>query len=524
MSPRARQPPKVRIRGWKPEDIPKIVECQRAAYSDYPDSGMYDARIYELQHSAFPEGQLIAESRGEIVGYATSIIVQLDDKPYLYNYEELTGAGTFSTHTPAGDTLYGADIAVHPQWRGRGVAQQLYQGRDTLLRRYNLRRMLAYGRLPGYAAYAGALTADEYVEAVTLGGLKDSALSAHLRAGYKVLTVGMNIMRDAPSLNYATLLERKNEAYDSAKRRIAAAPLRRPARRARVCAAQYLMRSLKSIEELEDSIRFFIEAADEYHSHFLLLPEYFGAALFGLAPAGVRGADAFRWVAGHTPRLLRFFEQCAREYNVTVIAGSMPLIINGESRNVSYLVSPNGNSYPQEKLHITSHERDVWGVRPGKQIRVFETPFGRVAIQICYDIEFPEISRLLALAGVDLIFVPFSTDELNAYNRVRYAAQARAVENGIYVALAGSAGNLPVREQRINYSRSCILTPSDFGFPDRAVAAEADANVETVAIADLDFTTLAEHRRQGAVRPLADRRLDLYELSARTSIEVVHVD
>ncbi len=524
MTPKAQPAPKVRIRRWKAEDIPKIVQCQRAAYSEYPDSGMYDERIYELQHNAFPEGQLVAESRGEIVGYATSLIVQLDDKPHLYEYEELTGAGTFSTHMPAGDTLYGADIAVHPQWRGKGVAQQLYLGRHALVRRYNLRRMVAYGRIPGYEAYAGALTAEEYVDAVSNGEFKDSALTAHLRAGYKVLTVGMNIMRDEASLNYATLLERPNEDYDSAKRRIAAAPIYRPARKARVCAAQYLMRSIQSVDELEDSVRFFIEAADEYHSHFLLLPEYFGAALFGMAPSGVRGAEAFRWVAGHTPRLLKFFERCAREYSVTVIAGSMPTIVDGESRNVSYLVSSNGNSYAQEKLHITPHEREVWGVRPGHGLRVFETPFGRVAIQVCYDIEFPEVTRLLALAGVDLIFVPFSTDELNAYNRVRYAAQSRAVENGIYVVLAGSAGNLPVREQRINYSRSAILTPSDFGFPDRAVAAEADANVETVAIADLDFTTLAEHRRQGAVRPLADRRLDLYELTSKTNIEVVHVE
>ncbi|MCA9705534.1 MAG: GNAT family N-acetyltransferase [Myxococcales bacterium] len=524
MTERRRRPPRVRVRRWKPEDIPRIVECQRAAYSDYPDSGMYDARIYEMQLAAFPEGQVLVEAGGEIVGYATSIIVQLDDAPHLYEYDELTGAGTFSTHAPAGDTLYGADIAVHPAWRGQGVAQRLYVARKALMKRYNLRRMVAYGRLPGYGAHAGELTAQEYVAAVAEGRLKDSALSAHLKAGYRVLSVGMNIMRDEPSLDYATLLELENPDYDPHKRRIAAAPIRRPARRARVCAAQYLMRRVESFDDLARSVRFFVEAADEYHAHFLVLPEYFMAALFGLAPRDRVGEQAFRWVAQYTEPLRELFVECAREYNLYIIAGSMPDIVDGEPRNVSYLVSPGGHVYAQEKLHVTPHERELWGVRPGRGVRVFETPFGRIAIQVCYDIEFPELSRLLTLAGVELVFVPFSTDEINAYHRVRYSAQARAIENGIYVVLAGSTGNLPVRNQLLNYSRSAILTPSDFGFPDRAVAAEADPNVETVVIADLDFTTLAEHRRQGAVRPLADRRPDIYELSAREHIEVIHVE
>src|SRR5690606_13314817 len=104
----------VKVRRWTAQDIPAIVECQRLAYPDYADGGMYDRRMYELQFAAFPEGQFLAEVGGQVIGYATSLIVQLDAAPYTYEYDELTGAGTFSTHTPGGDTLYGADIAVVP--------------------------------------------------------------------------------------------------------------------------------------------------------------------------------------------------------------------------------------------------------------------------------------------------------------------------------------------------------------------------------------------------------------------------
>ena len=99
-----------------------IVACHRAAYPEYPESAYYNERFYEMQFAAFPEGQFLAEADGEIIGYATSLIVQLDDDAHWYTYEEITGGGTFSTHDPSGDTLYGADIGVRPEWRRHGVS------------------------------------------------------------------------------------------------------------------------------------------------------------------------------------------------------------------------------------------------------------------------------------------------------------------------------------------------------------------------------------------------------------------
>jgi predicted amidohydrolase len=180
--------------------------------------------------------------------------------------------------------------------------------------------------------------------------------------------------------------------------------------------------------------------------------------------------------------------------------------------------------HTQEKLHITPAERKLWGVQPGTGLKIFETPFARIAIQICYDIEFPEVSRLLTLRGAEVMFVPFSTDERHAYLRVRYSAQGCAVQNMIYVVAAGNVGNLPqVRSFLINYGRAMICTPSDFAFPSGAIAAEAEANMETVVIGELDLSDLAQQREMGSVRPLRDRRPDLYELTSKIPIERVRV-
>ena len=138
---------------------------------------------------------------------------------------------------------------------------------------------------------------------------------------------------------------------------------------------------------------------------------------------------------------------------------------------------------------------------------------GKIGIVICYDVEYPELVRHLADKGMNILLVPYWTDTKNGYLRVRRCAQARAIENECYVAIAGSVGNLPqVENMDMQYSQSAVFTPSDFAFPHDAVAAEATPNTEMTLICDLDLDLLKELREQGSVRNLQSRRLDLYNV------------
>ena len=522
MSPRS----KIIIRPWQVADIPQIIACQKAVYGHlWEDDELYGRRAYSMQLAAFPEGQFLAEQDGRVVGYCTSIIVQLDDEEHHYTYRELTGSGTFSTHTYSGDTLYGADIAVHPDFRRRGLSKRLYARRRQLVRRYNLRRTVAYGRIPGYPEWSGKLTADAYVEKVVAGELTDSALQAHLDAGYQVKRVLMDFVDDEQSLNYATWLEMPNAEHKAKRRQIAASPLKRPARTIRVCAAQYLMRVIADWEQFEQQVAFFARSADSYHCHYLVMPELFTVQLLSLAPDELEPREAGRFLTGWHERYLELFQELARRYRLYIVGGSTPVERDGAMYNVAHLFSPSGGVYTQDKLHITPYERASWGIQPGSELKVFETSLARIGIQVCYDIEFPECSRLLTLAGAEAIFVPFSTDEKKAYDRVRFCSHARAVENYIYVILSGNAGNFPAMQSYLlNYSQSAVLTPSDFAFPIAATAGLADPNAETVVVADLDLSSLSQMRELGSVRPLQDRRTDLYELKARQPIKVVVVE
>jgi len=138
---------------------------------------------------------------------------------------------------------------------------------------------------------------------------------------------------------------------------------------------------------------------------------------------------------------------------------------------------------------------------------------GKVGILICYDVEFPEVGRIMAEQGLEILFVPFLTDTQNGYNRVRHCAQARAIENECYVAIAGSVGNLPrVNNMDIQYAQSAVFSPSDFSFPTNTIVSEATPNTEMTLIVDVNLDLLKELHLNGSVRNLKDRRTDLYTL------------
>ena len=215
----------------------------------------------------------------------------------------------------------------------------------------------------------------------------------------------------------------------------------------------------------------------------------------------------------------KHFRNLAIRYNVNIIGGSHFTIEDDKIYNIAYLFKRNGEVGKQYKLHITPSERQWFGVQPGNSIEVFDTDRGKVAIQICYDIEFPEATRIAVERGARIIFNPFCTDERAGYLRVRYCAQARCIENQVYVASAGTVGNLPeVQEMDIHYAQSGIFTPSDFGFARDGVAAECTANIENVVIQDVDMAVLERSRRGGTVMNWADRRTDLYKIVAADSV------
>ncbi len=170
---------------------------------------------------------------------------------------------------------------------------------------------------------------------------------------------------------------------------------------------------------------------------------------------------------------------------------------------------------------MTRFETEDWKVSPGTRLRVFDTAIGRLAVAICYDVEFPELARAAARQGAYLLVVPSCTEDRQGFLRVRYCAQARAIENQLYVIHASTVGSLPmVPAVSMNFGQASILTPSDFPFSRDGILAEGVPNQESMLIGELNMETIEDSRVHGTVVPLWDSRTTAEVVSTLEEVSV----
>ena len=154
-------------------------------------------------------------------------------------------------------------------------------------------------------------------------------------------------------------------------------------------------------------------------------------------------AQSIRGLAQYTEEVRDRFINLAISYNINIITGSMPYVKeDGGLYNVGFLVLRDGSYEMYEKVHVTPDEIKSWGLSGGKKVQTFDTDCAKIGILICYDVEFPELSRIMADQGMQILFVPFLTDTQNGYSRLRVFAQSRAIDNECFVVIAGSEGKL----------------------------------------------------------------------------------
>lgn len=507
-TPSSSQDVVLELRRLKAEDYPDIKRMMDVLYAD--EGGAWTERQFMAQLNRFPEGQMCIEDRGRVVAAALSLVVDYARFGDQHDYAQITGDGYLTTHEPNGDILYGMDVFVDPEYQGMRLGRRLYDARKELCYNLNLKAIVLGGHIPGYPARAEEMSPQEYIALVQRREIFDPILSFQLANDFHVTRLIRNYWPDARGVRGAAALLRWNNIYWEGKE----APLFGEKKTVvRLGTVQWQLRATQDPEEFLSQVEFFVDALAGYKADFALFPEFFSASLLGQFK-GESPAEAMRRLSEFTGGLVEGMRKLAVSYNINIIAGSLPLYRDQKLYNVSHLLRRNGTSEAQYKLHITPDERAYWGVVGGSKLRVFDTDVGKIGILICYDVEFPELSRLLADQGMRILFVPFWTDTKNGYLRVRRCAQARAIENECYVAITGSCGSLPnVDNVDIQYSQTAVFSPSDFAFPHDAVMAEATPNTETTLIVEVDLDDLKELRNQGSVRNFRDRRLDLYRVA-----------
>ncbi len=491
------------------DDYDELKQIMIQIYGDGPGGYWRKERIQKLIN-IFPEGQIVIKVNGKLAGCALSIIVDYKKFGDNHTYKQIIG-DNFSTHDPKGDVLYGIEVLVSEEFRGLRLGRRMYDYRKDLCERLNLKSIIFGGRMPNYHLYADKLSPREYIRGVRLKEMDDPVLNFQISNNFQAVRVLRGYLAgDEESNEYAVLMRWDNIYYEEPTDEATIAK-----KIVRLGLIQWQMRSYQNLGDMMQQAEFFIDAVSGYRCDFALFPEFFNAPLMAQYNH-LSEPNAIRELAKYTEEIVNNMSELAISYNINILTGSMPEMRDNSLYNVGYLCRRDGSREKYEKLHVTPDEARVWGMQGGDVLKTFDTDCGKIGVLICYDVEFPELPRLLADEGMQILFVPFLTDTQNGYSRVRHCAQARAIENECFVAIAGCVGNLPkVHNMDIQCGQAMVFTPCDFAFPTNGVKAEATPNTEMILIADVDLDLLNELNQFGSVRNLRDRRKDIYTLKRR---------
>lgn len=488
----------------------------------YEGTGMYgySEGVLTGQINNFSAGQFVITVNEKVVGYCATFIVSGELALKSHTWAEITGNGYASRHDPHGDWLYGMEVCVDPDYRGYRLGRRLYAERKKLCQALGLKGIIFAGRLPTLAKRIKRFgSAENYVEQVRQKKQRDPVLSFQLHNDFEILGLISGYMTaDHQSMGYGVHLRWKNPKVP---REIPAKPGKSYGGRMpdtiRVGTVQYMQRRVHSFDEFVKFTGYFVDVVADYKGDFVVFPELFTLQLLSIENQELSPVESIEALTEYTPKFKEAMRDMALRYDINIIGGSHPTRVeSGRVENISYVFLRDGTVHAQPKIHPTSNEVYWWNIEGGNTLNAIDTDCGPIGVLICYDAEFPELARHLTDQGIQMLFVPFCTDERQSYLRVRYCCQARAVENQLYVVMSGNVGNLPnVANMDIQYAQSCILTPCDFPFARDGIAADTTPNVETVAFADLRPESLIMARNSGTVKNLQDRRHDLYHLHWR---------
>jgi predicted amidohydrolase/GNAT superfamily N-acetyltransferase len=504
-------PARLEVRLALPADVPSIIALIGRAY---PGVENYSPGQILGQINNFPEGQFVAAFEGAIVGYCASS--RIDEAVALapHDWTSITGNGFGSRHDATGDWLYGIEMAVDDRQRGLRIGKRLYEARRALAERLELRGIVFGGRMPNYARSKSKVAGpEEYLDKVRDGTIRDPVIGFQLANGFTPIGVLRRYLPlDKASAGYAAHMVWRNPYVDPSEPPAFRVP--RDVESVRLATVQLQARAVKNFEEFVHNIEYFVDVAADYRADFVVFPELFTMSLLSFETETLSPMAAIDRMTEHRAPIVSELSRMALRYNINIVGGSHPTRTEDDSvQNVAYVCLRDGSIHAQEKIHPTPNEAYWWKIKGGSSVDVIQTDIGPVGVLICYDSEFPELARRLVDQGARIIFVPFCTDNRQGYMRVRYCAQARAIENQCFVVLSGNVGNLPgVDNMDVQYAQSCILTPCDFPFARDGIAAEASENIETLTIADVNLADLTWARAEGTVRNLADRRFDLYRI------------
>ncbi len=315
----------INSRTLQPGDFDDVVAMQLKCF---PNMAIWTREQFDSILRIFPEGQFCIEHDGKVIASSCSLIIKKDQYKETSTWSEFTGNGYIKNHAPDGDTLYGMEIMVDPDFRNMKLARRLYEMRKRLAIQKNLKTISIGGRLPQYHKYQNEMDVYDYVHAVTDKKIFDTVLTTQIANGFAVKEILPNYLpRDIESCGYATYLEWANFQYRDSTESASS-------RYVRVAAVQYQMRTINSFDEFAEHCEYFVDVASDYRSDFVMFPEMLTMQLLSFMPQE-KPAESARRLSEFTERYEKMFNSLAIKYNINIIGGSHLNVENDDLYNIT---------------------------------------------------------------------------------------------------------------------------------------------------------------------------------------------
>lgn len=195
------------IRPTQLGDAAALEQLQEIVFPTLVAAERLTAENFRFHVQLFPEGQFVALINDEIVGSTTAIRYHFDPHhPHQHQFKDIFDNGFLRTHQPSGNWLYGIDVGVLPQHRGKGIARALYRARQNSVYALSLAGQVTVGMLNGYHRFAATMSVATYYEQLLLKKLTDPTVSAQQKIGFEIKGLMSNYLTDPACGNAGVLL------------------------------------------------------------------------------------------------------------------------------------------------------------------------------------------------------------------------------------------------------------------------------------------------------------------------------
>lgn len=262
---------------------------------------------------------------------------------------------------------------------------------------------------------------------------------------------------------------------------------------------QYPLEENSSYDSFLKKVDHYIKISKKNGSELIVLPELITTELVNWSEPEI---PQLEYIARNiTPKYKAWLKLKALENNISILGGTTPQYKGKKIFNTALLALSDGRLLEQDKIFLTPDEKN-WNWTPGKTLNIFDTRWGKMAILICFDSEFPFISQKISASKPDLILIPSWTSSQSGFNRVDWSARARAIEHYAYVVKTGTVQSKTSTQP--HFGNATIFGPQDHQFPTEPQSGRM--NKKDILFQEIDLNLLRNKKEISGYNPSLEQQ------------------